>query len=541
MRSHRTTLFISFCLIIFFSGHLFLSQRAVSSQAIDTVKTDAGLVAGTQNGEIRVFKGIPFASPPVGDMRWMPPQPAAKWSGVLKAEKYGPMCMQVPRADRTGGLNEISEDCLSINLWTPAKSNNGKLPVMVWIYGGAFIQGSASFPFYDGAALARQGVVLVTFNYRVGEFGFFAHPALSKQNPKGLLANYGLMDQIAALKWVKQNISAFGGDPTNVTIFGESAGGSSVNYLMLSPEAKGLFHKAISESGGGMQAPRHISERRGNQPSQQEIGEAIAADLGADKAADPIAELRKIPAKDFMDKLAAARRVRNESRAIGGSAPVIDGRIVTDEPGALFEQGRQHAVPYLVGANSYEASLMTTFGITTDAVFGLLGKDADKAQEVYKSELERSRDYGAAMMWADSAFVAPARFLAGLVKKAGQPAWLYHFSYVTEAQRGRLPGAGHGADVLYVFNSFKLPAYAAIASEADRKMADTVGSYWVQFAKTGNPNGIGRPEWPAYDRSTDRLLELGTEIKVRESFRKPQLDFHEERYQTRRASMKKTN
>ena len=189
MRSHRTTLFISFCLIIFFSGHLFLSQRAVSSQAIDAVKTDAGLVAGTQNGEIRVFKGIPFAAPPVGDMRWMPPQPAAKWSGVLKAEKYGPMCMQVPRADRTGGLNEISEDCLSINLWTPAKSNNGKLPVMVWIYGGAFIQGSASFPFYDGAALARQGVVLVTFNYRVGEFGFFAHPALSKQNPKGPLAN----------------------------------------------------------------------------------------------------------------------------------------------------------------------------------------------------------------------------------------------------------------------------------------------------------------------------------------------------------------
>lgn len=509
------------------------------SQAVDAVRIDTGMVSGYADGDLRVFKGIPFAAPPTGNLRWMPPQPAAKWSGVLKAEKYGPACMQAARADRPGQLGEISEDCLSINLWTPAKSANVKLPVMVWIYGGAFIQGAASFPYYDGASLARHGVVLVTFNYRVGEFGFFAHPALSRQNPKGPLLNYGLMDQIAALQWVKRNIAAFGGDPSNVTIFGESAGGSSVNYLMLSPESKGLFHKAISQSGGGLQQPRHISERRGIQPSQHEIGEAIAADLGADRAADPIAELRKIPAREFMDRLAAARRARNEARAIGGSAPAIDGRIVTDEPGILFEQGKFHPVPYLVGANSYEATLMTTFGITTDAVFALLGGDKDKALEVYKAELERSRDYGAAMMWADSAFVAPARFLAAQVSRAGPPAWLYHFSYVAEAQRGRSPGAGHGADVLYVFNAMNTPVIASIATDADRKMAVTIGDYWTQFAKTGSPNGAGRPVWPAYDQATDKLLELGPEIAVRNNFRKAQLDFHVARFKARHAAPSK--
>jgi para-nitrobenzyl esterase len=473
-----------------------LCAAALLAQQPAEVRISSGRISGQDTGEVRSWLGIPYAAPPTGELRWKPPRPAPAWSGVRAMDKFGPPCMQSARA----GLPEPSEDCLTLNVWAP--KTGSKLPVMVWIHGGAFRTGSASMPIYDGTSLARKGVVLVSIQYRLGDFGFFAHPELTKEAAGGPTGNFGLMDQVAALEWVRANIAAFGGDPGNVTIFGESAGGASVLTLMGSPKARGLFHRAISQSGGGGQAGRDLA-------ALEKHGERLASDLGA---AD-LKALRAMPAREI---LARAKPVD-----LGAYGPVVDGIYVTAPVRQVFAEGRQAPVPFLVGANSFEASLMKSFNVTAERVAAFTGGGRPIIRKLYGDDEEQA----ARELFGDALFVGPARFLAARMSQVRQPAYLYHFSYVLEQRRGQVPGAAHGSEIPFVFDNLDRSPFGKLLTEADRKMASIMSRYWVQFARTGDPNVNGLPKWPAYDAAGDKLLEFGADIAVRAKFRAAKLDF----------------
>ena len=487
--------------------------------AVDAVKLRQGALQGAATGDVITFKDIPYAAPPVGDLRWRPPQAPAPWTGVRKAEAFGPACIQPASPNRP--LLATSEDCLTLNVWTPATRPAGaKLPVMVWIHGGAFVYGTASTPFYDGTRFARDGVVLVSLNYRLGRFGFFAHPALTAADPSGPLGNYGLMDQIAALNWVKANIAAFGGDPTNVTIFGESAGAMSVNYLMVSPMARGLFSKAISESGFGRVAGAAI---RGAADSAEAVGSKVAEGLGVKgRDAAALAALRALPA----EKLNAAPTGLSDPTI---PSPMIDGVVVPQSVPAAFAAGHQAKVPFLQGGNSWEASLfpkirqdpeatLTKAGPLRGALIALYGGPGDLAKVAMD-------------VTTDAAVIEPDRFLARQMVKAGVPAFVYFFSHVPAAQRAEMPGAPHGGEIMYVFDNlpeapisfgaYKIPA----ATPDDAKIAQAMHAYWVAFARTGDPGGAGGLAWPRFDASSEPVLEFGADgVRVRPEFRKARLD-----------------
>ena len=400
------------------------------------VRVEGGLLSGVAADGVIAYKGIPYAAPPVGDLRWRAPQPAAPWPGVRAADAYGHDCMQEPFPSDAAPLGTPpAEDCLYANVWAPEKSASPKLPVMVWIHGGGFVNGGASPAVYDGRHFARRGVVFVSFNHRLGRFGFFAHPALSAENPKGPLGNYGYLDQIAALKWVQKNVAAFGGDPGNVTVFGESAGGGSVHTLMVSPLAKGLFHKAIVESGGGraggIMAPRSLKEA-------EAVGVAfakLAGVTGEDAAA--LAALRKLPAPDLVRglNLMSMRQQRDT-----WSGPMTDGQIVVEEPETAFRAGRQASVPYMVGANSREFA----FAHAAAAVEGMLarfGAEKEKVVAAYDPEKTGNMAEVGIGVMSDGAMVEPARLLARLASAAGQPTYAYRFSYVASSIRKNAKGA----------------------------------------------------------------------------------------------------
>ncbi len=468
------------------------------------MRIQSGSISGTDSGEVRAWLGIPYAAPPVGDLRWRPPQPPPRWEGVRAMDHLGAACIQAA----LGGIGTLglpqSEDCLTLNVWAP--KNARQAAVMFWIHGGAFVEGSGGISMYNGANLARQGVVVVTINYRLGPLGFFAYPELSAETaapggkpaaPAGT-ANFGIMDQVAALRWVRDNIAAFGGDPRKVTVWGESAGAMSVYMLMTSPPARGLFARAIAESGPIFGPMRTLAEaERSGVERAREWG---AADLQA---------LRALPAKTF------------SSAGLRDAGPVIDGKYVPEEPRRVFAGGRQAAVPFLVGANSFEASLMTMFSGIGPRLAGMLGANGRK---LYGNQDEGER---VQQIFTDAGFLEPTRFLAARVEKTGRPAWLYYFSYVAERRRARSHGAMHGGELPWVFDNVDAGPLALVATAQDRRMAQTVSAYWVNFAKTGDPNGPALPPWPAYRASTDKLLELGPEITVAEHFRKPQLDFIE--------------
>ena len=466
------------------------------AQEDTAVRIQSGNITGRDAGEVRAWLGIPYAAPPVGDLRWRPPQPPPEWPGVKAMDRAGAACIQAA----LGGIGAItlaqSEDCLTLNVWAP--KNARQAAVMFWIHGGAFVEGSGGIPMYNGAALAHQGVVVVTINYRLGPLGFLACPELSAESPGEPDANFGIMDQIAALQWVKKNIAAFGGDPRNVTIWGESAGAMSIYLLMISPPARGLFARAIAESGPIFGPMRTLAQAESSGAGR--MHEWGAADLHV---------LRALPAKTFA------------SAGLRDAAPVIDGKYVPEEPRRVFAEGRQAAVPFLLGANSFEASLMVLFGGIGQRLAEMLGANGRKLY----SEDPRLR---AEQIFSDAGFLEPMRFLAGHTDQAGQAAWLYYFSYVAERRRTNSRGAMHGGEIPWVFDNLGSGLMAAVSTDADRRMADTVSGYWVNFARTGDPNGPALPRWPAYRASTDRLLELGAEITVREHFRKPQLDLIEQ-------------
>jgi len=479
-----------------------LFANAGLADAPVTVRIDSGPVTGRQVGDIEVFKGIPFAAPPVGPLRWRPPQPVAAWTAPRDASVYGPACPQVtyPGVPNAGGyVGPTSEDCLNLNVWAPKGARHA--PVMVWIFGGGNVAGANSIPPNDGSAFARDGIVLVSVNYRLGALGFFAHPALTKAAPAGEpLANYAIMDQIAALKWVRRNIARFGGDPANVTIFGESAGGEDVLTLMTSPAARGLFAKATVQSGGGWSKAPDLTEAEAR-------GVALAQKLGlpADASTD---QLRALPVAGLL----------GAGRGFQGVSPIVDGRIVTETIAQAFAKGDQATAPLIIGTNSDEASLLPPAGYSA-----YLANQSPAVVAAYPAEAVDPATLARAV-FDDETMGAPARWIAGK-QSVKAPAFLYYFSYVRVVRRGEIPGANHTSENPYVFDTqMGIPNYADQIQAEDRAMAALVHSCWVSFAKTGAPTCERAPAWPAYAPGSDQLMEFGLTADVRARFRKAQRD-----------------
>ena len=485
-----------------------------------TVTTQSGPLIGESADGVLVFKGIPYAAAPIGELRWRPPQPVTPWTQPHDATRFSASCPQPARRDRAGEPGPTDEDCLYLNVWT--KALDGKRPVMVWIHGGAFRLGSGSMPIYDGARFAQGGVVLVTCNYRLGRFGFFAHPALVAANPDDARGNYGLMDEAAALEWVKANVAAFGGDPDNVTVFGESAGGSGVLHLLTSPRADGLFQKAIIESGGGHQIDRRLDGARGPRESLTDQGIAWAKSTGVGRDADAAA-LRALSAQQVLGD-------GQLSEGLGGVGPVIDGVWVPDDPGVRLSHGAFHAVPLLIGTNSYEASVLQAFGTDANRLITTLGVDRAALQRLYSGVGDAEL---ADQAFGDATFVSGGRHVARSVAARGTPAYLYHFDYVLERRRGKVPGAAHGAEIPYVFATLdNLPAIVRmLTTKDDTATATMMNRYWINFATSGDPNGEGLPRWPKYSTGTDELLLVRPKVEAVAHFRAPQLDFFQLRWE----------
>lgn len=480
-----------------------LAAWAAGAQAQDMVKIDSGMLKGSTRAGVTAFKGIPYAKPPVGKLRWEPPQSAAHWKGVRAATQYGHDCMQLPFPSDAAPLGtKPSEDCLVLNVWTPAR-HKANLPVMVWIYGGGFVNGGSSPAVYNGRHFAKKGIVFVSFNYRLGRFGFFAFPALTKQAHGGLLGNYAFMDQIAALKWVKRNIAAFGGNPDDVTIFGESAGGMSVHVLMTSPLAKGLFEKAMVESGGGrtMMNATGVTEGINGKPSGEQIGVNFARSMGIHgDGAVALARLRALPAKDIVDGMNMASMFAAASTYAG---PMIDGRLVVGQPETLYREGKYQHVPLLLGTNSMDLGF--SFAKTQAQLFAPFGKNAKKAEAAYGAKPDSNLRFLGMKVAADAMMIEPARFVAQTLSAQGDPVWEYRFGYVADSMRKQWPGAPHATEIPFVFDTVRTK-YGEDATSSDVKAGEETNSYWANFVKTGNPNGEGLPHWPRYSVKHDELM-----------------------------------
>lgn len=471
------------------------------------VDTETGKLQGVIQGQVESFKGVPFAAPPVGDLRWRAPQPVQPWSDVRKADAYSADCMQVPFPSDAAPLGtKPAEDCLYLNVWRPAGTKaDAKLPVMFWIYGGGFVNGGSSPAVYDGSKFAEKGVVFVSANYRLGRFGFFAFPELTKENADGMVGNYGFMDQIAALKWVQNNIGSFGGDPSNVTVFGESAGGFSVSMLLTSPLSRGLFAKAIIESGGGrtnLGGPRFLDTALPNgPPSAESVGIEFARSVGVDGTGkDALDQLRHFSAEKILGNLNMA--TMNQP---GYAGPMIDGRVVLADPQSVYLVGAGWHVPLMIGTNSMDIG----FGFAPDkeALFAPFGANREKAIAAYdptgNGDL-RVLQYEVAM---DRFMVEPARFVASVFASEGLPAYEYRFSYVAESMRSKWPGAPHATEIPFVFDTVEAKYGKDLAPE-DEKIAEAMLSYWVAFAKTGDPSTGNTPAWPRYTPETDMLMNF---------------------------------
>lgn len=466
---------------------LLLTSSAFASE----VTVESGGLLGVAADGVTAFKGIPYAAPPVGDLRWRPPAPPAGWDGVRKAESFGPDCMQNPLPGSKSPVTP-SEDCLYLNVWTPETAGAPK-PVLVWIPGGGFVTDSAANPVMDGAGLARRGVVVVSFNYRLGRFGFFAHPDLTRESGEGPTGNWGFMDQIAALHWVRRNIAAFGGDPANVTLIGESAGGESVSRLMTAPPARGLFHKAAVISGGGRDRWPTLAEAEAK-------GLAFARDAGVKGG---LADLRALPA----DRVRGGITLLDKEEKTW-SGPITDGRILQGDLVPRFAAGAQAPVPLIIGANDDEFSFVPS-------IFRMfLNGPHEKAVEPNKAAVRAAYGSDSAMRRAiasDVVFVEPSVALARRHAATGAPTWLYRFGYVAEAKREEGSGAGHATDMQFHFGTLDQADFKPTA--ADQAMASLMGDLWTRFARTGDPNGGGLPSWPRYDAASPRMLSIGTETR----------------------------
>jgi para-nitrobenzyl esterase len=523
-----------------------LTVMALTSSSIasisDPIRVDQGLLAGTNgdSADVRVYRGVPFAAPPVGELRWKAPLPPAAWQGTRQATEFSSACWQTQYSSAAAiyqaPLPKLSEDCLYLNIWTPAKSAKDKLPVMVWIHGGAFTRGSGSSHSYNGEILARKGAVIVTINYRLGIFGFFAHPELSAESEHHASGNYALLDQIAALQWVQKNIAAFGGDPSRVTIFGESAGSWAVNALMASPVAKGLFQRAIGESGGTFSPMKTLAQA-------EKDGEKLAASLASAPSAD---------VKNANGQSAAAKdgSAKDTLRALRAKSPeellkiadnelartIVDGWVLPQQIATIFSQGKQNDVPIIVGYNSDEGTTLAPQGANMKAMMFTMGVNqrygaqAEQMLKIYPAGSDEQAVTSFYSAYRDQAFGWEMRTWARMATKTGhQPAYMYYFSHRPPGPQSAKLRAFHASEIAYVFGTFVWPFPW---EDADRKLSDAMTSYWVNFATTGNPNGGSLPKWPVYNAKDDQLLEFGDQISVRAEINKAGLDYFDSYYQS---------
>jgi para-nitrobenzyl esterase len=513
-----------------------------NAQLREPLKLEAGSLGNSTESSpgIRAFKGIPFAAPPVGALRWREPQPVAKWDGVRDASKYGNVCIQPDGAGRgPKGLNIAvgpgspaqSEDCLYLNVWTGARAANERRPVMVYFFGGAFTEGAGSIPLYDGDALAKKGAVVVTMNYRLGPFGFFVHPALTADSSHQASGNYGLADMVASLRWVKSNIAVFGGDPSNVTVFGQSAGAMAIGSLVSSPETKGLFQRAIGQSGSWMGlGPSAAMNTRAR---AEEAGKGLADAAGVTTAE----QLRAMPAADVTAKLRS------------GAGMIVDGWIIPEDPSNVFAAGRQNAVDVLVGSNRDDLSFgpprTTTPEQFEQGAAPRWGALADQYLKLYPHATDAEATKSQADTSNDGAFWH-MRLFADNQKKLGKQAWLFFFAQNPPAPAGQPPfPAAHASELPYVFNNLgKAPLFPdpsdptlAAASAPDKKVADQMSSYWVNFARSGNPNGSGLPMWQEHKvGDSDRAIILDADPSSEKLPAKARLELYDKLYAQMRAA-----
>ncbi|GGM94590.1 carboxylic ester hydrolase [Dyadobacter beijingensis] len=485
--------------------------------AADTLRVEGGKISGinSPDNRVHIYKGIPFAAPPVGDLRWKAPQPVKKWSGVLACDKFGPSPVQgepVPfsmwSAEFLIPKTPIGEDCLYLNVWTESSGKTAaKKPVVVWIYGGGFVSGGAGCAIYDGEATAKKGVVFVSINYRVGAFGFFAHPELTKESGKNASGNYGLMDQVAALKWVKKNIAQFGGDPENVTIAGQSAGSMSVNCLVVSPQAKGLFNKAIAESGAGFGR---------NYPTLKQAEEA-GLQAGEKLGAKSLAALRKLPADEILKNITSYR------------GPIVDGLVLPESVSAIYQAGKQNSVALLTGwnqnenavakpksATEFQAQYNQQYGPIAQTFFQHYPAQTDAQAAHSQNELARDMSYGVQnYSWA----VAQAQ--------QNKAAYLYRFTRKLPATGIYASyGAFHTGEVAYAYDNLRfIDRSLRPLDGTDDQIANLMSTFWVNFIKTGNPNGTGMPQWPAFNANAPQMMLIGEEMKAGPLTEQPALDF----------------
>ncbi|MFC3593318.1 carboxylesterase/lipase family protein [Novosphingobium piscinae] len=473
--------------------------------------TAEGAVAGTSVHGIDVFRGIPFAAAPTGPNRWRSPQPAAPWKGVRVAQDFAPDCMQTPSPTSEAPLRTTpSEDCLYLNVWKPAAAKKGaKQPVLVWIYGGAFIRGGSSPASYDGTAFARAGIVFVSFNYRVGRFGFFSHPALSAEAGKPV-GNFAMEDQVAALKWVRANIPSFGGDPAKVTIMGESAGGTAVINLLTMPSAQGLFRGAIAMSGGGRSLLPTATQKRGEQ-----VGIDFAMKHGiSDTGVAGLAALRALPAEAVRGSDLFADRFAHPSTYVGGY--VAEGSVLVGQSDTLMEAGKFAKVPVMIGMTSADGGL--TFARDKEALYASFGEHGPALRRLYDPQGLVPFDDLSRRLTGDQYMAEPARFVARHVAASGQKAWVYRFGYVAESKRAEWPaGAPHATDIPYFFNTVE-ERYGSLTTALDRKAATLAHRYVVNFVKSGDPNGRSLPAWPTYNRLSEAVLQHNMDAEATSTF-----------------------
>jgi len=469
------------------------------------VSISEGEIHGITESGIDVFKGIPYAKPPVGDLRWRAPQPMDKWSGVLDATQYGHDCMQEPFPSDAAPLGtEPAENCLVLNVWKPHKKVTEKLPVMVWIYGGGFVNGGSSPDIYNGESFAKNNIITVSFNYRVGRFGFFAHPALSAENKDGVLGNYGFMDQIAALKWVNNNIRQFGGDPENITVVGESAGGFSIHNLLTSSMSEGLFNKAIIQSGGGRTAisSRHLSTiNKAGQASAESVGVNFAVRKGIQgTGSDALEKLRRLSATDVVSGLNMA--TMSDPTYAG---PMVDGKLVKKQLQEYYSAGEKLNVPLLLGTTDHEIGFAPTVSNFDEALKPIRGTSTAIALATYKQTGLNKPQTIAQAISSDFLMVEPARFVMREAVKQGQTVYGYRFAYVADSLKKQWAGAYHATDIPYAFNTVDAK-YKDELTENDREMATLIHQYWVNFIRYGNPNGSTLPQWTPYRIEKDNIM-----------------------------------